>query len=59
MRFETFASLAQLDFITHAFTLRTDDDTKAEAFESRLLRQLGFAGGASAEQTHGNAAYRL
>ena len=55
MRFETFAPLAQLDFITHAFTLRTDDDTKAEAFESRLLRQLGFAGGASAEQTHGNA----
>ena len=55
MRFETFAPLDQLDFIIHAFTLRTDDDSKAEEFQSQLLRQFGFSDCASAEQTHGNA----
>ena len=53
MRLETFAPLAQFDFLTHAFSLRTDD-TKTANFEPRLLRQLGFTGYASAEQTHGN-----
>jgi polyphenol oxidase len=53
MRLETFAPLEQFDFLTHAFSLRTAD-TKTDDFEPRLLRQLGFAGYASAEQTHGN-----
>lgn len=53
MRLETFAPLAQFDFLTHAFSLRTDD-TKADDFEARLLHELGFAGYASAEQPHGN-----
>ena len=50
MHFETFAPLEQLDFIQHTFTLRTDEDTKAEDYETRL----GLTGFASAEQTHGN-----
>lgn len=56
MRVETFAPLSQLPFITHAFTLRTDEDTKDPAFESRAVIELGFSGFASAEQTHGNRA---
>jgi YfiH family protein len=54
MQFETFAPLEKLDFIQHAFTLRTDDDTRTGEFENRLGRQFGFGGFASAEQTHGN-----
>ena len=50
MRFETFAPLTQLEFITHAFTLRTTEDTKADDFETRL----GLTAYASAEQPHGN-----
>jgi copper oxidase (laccase) domain-containing protein len=53
MRCETFAPLERLDFLTHAFSLRTDE-TKSDDFEPRLLRQLGFTGYATAEQTHGN-----
>jgi len=53
MRLETFAPLEQFDFLTHAFSLRTDD-TKSDDFEPRLLRELGLTGYASAEQTHGN-----
>ena len=44
---ETFAPLARLDFITHFFTLRTTEDTKADDF-------LGLTGSATAEQTQGN-----
>src|SRR5271167_3350844 len=56
MEFETFAPLRQLSFITHAFTLRTDEDTKTDDFERRALVELGFSPTrfASAEQTHGN-----
>ncbi len=56
MQFETFAPLRLLPFITHAFTLRTDEDTKADGFEGHALTELGFSstGFASAEQTHGN-----
>ena len=56
MQFETFAPLRQLPFLTHAFTLRTTEDTKADDFESRTLAALGFSPTrfASAEQTHGN-----
>lgn len=50
---ETFAPLTGLEFIFHAFTLRTAE-SKADDFEPRILRQLGFTGYASAEQTHGN-----
>src|ERR1700722_11131431 len=56
MQFETFAPLRQLPFITHAFTSRTDEDTKADDFEGHVLTELGFSHTrfASAEQTHGN-----
>jgi copper oxidase (laccase) domain-containing protein len=54
MRFETFAPLTEFDFITHAFSLRTDDNTKTDEFESRLVHDLGLTGYASAEQPHGN-----
>jgi copper oxidase (laccase) domain-containing protein len=53
MQFETFTPLAQLDFITHAFTLRTEDDSKSDEFEVRVLRSLGFSVCVSAEQIHG------
>ncbi len=54
MQFETFAPLRQFPFVTHAFTLRTTEDTKAEDFEGRALAALGFSPArfASAEQTH-------
>ena len=56
MPFETFAPLDRIPLVTHAFTLRTRDDTKADDFETRTLTTLGFAPNrfASAEQTHGN-----
>jgi purine-nucleoside/S-methyl-5'-thioadenosine phosphorylase / adenosine deaminase len=56
MPFETFAPLLRIPFVTHAFTLRTSEDTKADDFEARALTTLGFASNrfASAEQTHGN-----
>jgi copper oxidase (laccase) domain-containing protein len=56
MQFETFAPLCQIPLITHAFTLRTNEDTKADDFEGRALADLGFSPPrfASAEQTHGN-----
>ena len=56
MQFETFAPLRQLPLIAHAFTLRTNEDTKADDFESRALAALGFSPVrfASAEQTHGS-----
>ena len=43
MQFETFAPLNQLPFITHAFTLRTTEDTKADDFEGRVVADLGFS----------------
>jgi YfiH family protein len=56
MSFETFAPLSRVPFVTHAFTLRTSDDTKADDFEARALLTLGFVSNrfVSAEQTHGN-----
>src|SRR5580704_7788717 len=56
MEFETFAPLRQLPFITHAFTLRTTEDTKADDFESRVLTAVGLSPTrfAAAEQTHGH-----
>jgi hypothetical protein len=56
MPFETFAPLRQIPSITHAFTLRTSDDTKADDFEVRALNSLGLSSSqfASAEQTHGS-----
>jgi YfiH family protein len=56
MPFETFAPLRTLDFVTHAFTLRSQDDTRADAFEDDTLRALGFdpRHHVSAEQPHGN-----
>lgn len=56
MQFETFPPLAQLDFVVHAFTLRTDADTKTDHFEWHVVRSLGLAADAyaSAEQPHGN-----
>jgi polyphenol oxidase len=56
MQWETFAPLRQLSFITHAFTLRTGEDTRTDEFEAQALTTFGFSSGrfASAEQTHGN-----
>jgi polyphenol oxidase len=54
MRLETFAPLDRLDIITHAFTLRTADDTRTDDYEARVVRDLGFQQFARAEQPHGN-----
>lgn len=54
MRWETFAPLEQLDFITHAFSLRTDEDTRSDSFQRQTLQSLGFPQFADAEQIHGN-----
>jgi hypothetical protein len=56
MPFETFAPLGQIPFITHAFTRRTNEDTKTDDFEAHALTTLGLSPSrfVSAEQTHGN-----
>lgn len=54
MQFETYAPLAGLDFITHAFTLRTTDDTRAADFEQRVAAAFGLPWFARAGQPHGN-----
>jgi copper oxidase (laccase) domain-containing protein len=51
---ETFPLLAALPFVSHTFTLRTSEDTKADDFPQRMLQSLGFSRFATAEQTHGN-----
>jgi len=55
MRFDTFAPLRQIPFVTHAFSLRTSENTRADDFEVRALTALGFSSDrfASAEQVHG------
>jgi YfiH family protein len=54
MQFETFAPLDQLEIITHAFTLRTGEDTKTDEFQQHAINSLGFSQFATAEQTHGD-----
>ena len=57
MQFETFAPLSQFPFVLHAFTLRTTEDTKTDAYEERSVATFGTclaACYASAEQPHGN-----
>lgn len=56
MQFETFAPLEQLAFITHAFTIRSNDDTKADDFEQKTLQSVGLPPHhyVTAQQTHGN-----
>jgi polyphenol oxidase len=56
MQWETFAPLRQIPFVTHAFTLRTSEDTRTDEFEAQAVAALSFRPGrfASAEQTHGN-----
>jgi copper oxidase (laccase) domain-containing protein len=54
MQWETFAPLDRIDFITHAFTLRTDDDTRADDYEGRFVRSFGFEQFVRAGQPHGN-----
>jgi polyphenol oxidase len=51
---ETFPPLAALPLISHAFSHRTSEDTKADDFPQRMLQSLGFSRFATAEQTHGN-----
>ncbi len=51
---ETFAPLDALPFVFHAFTQRTDADTKAGDYEQRLVRSFGYEQFARAEQPHGN-----
>jgi hypothetical protein len=53
--FETFAPLNSLPFIRHAFSLRTEHDTRTANFAARFLRQLGYDHFAAAGQPHGNA----
>lgn len=57
MQWESFAPLAALPFIAHAFTLRSAMDTKAVGVEDSVVALCGFAPGqfATAEQIHGNA----
>jgi copper oxidase (laccase) domain-containing protein len=52
--YETFTPLAALPHIFHAFTLRTDADTKSPAYEQQLVAAFGYHHFARAEQTHGN-----
>lgn len=52
--FETFAPLAELPGIVHAFTLRTAADTKADGYEERVARFFGYEFFARADQPHGN-----
>lgn len=52
MQYETFAPLEQLDFITHAFTLRCDEDTRSDDYERRLVESFGFSEWARAGQPH-------
>lgn len=54
MQVETFAPLDRLGLVTHAFTLRTAEDTKADEFQQHVVNSLGFSEFATAEQTHGN-----
>lgn len=51
---EMFAPLAELPGIVHAFTLRTDADTKAGDYPERVSRSLGYSHFAQAGQPHGN-----
>ena len=55
MRLETFAPLDRLGFVSHAFTIRTAEDTKADDFQQRVVKSLGYSEFASAGQPHGNA----
>jgi copper oxidase (laccase) domain-containing protein len=55
MQFETFAPLDRLGFVSHAFTLRTAEDTKADDFQQRVVKSLGYSEFACAGQPHGNA----
>jgi copper oxidase (laccase) domain-containing protein len=52
--FETFPPLAALPGIRHAFSLRTDHDTRAETFPADFARQLGYRRFVTAEQPHAN-----
>jgi len=52
--FETFDPLAELPFLFHAFTLRTDAPTRDDNYEQRLAAAFGYEQWARAEQTHGN-----
>lgn len=53
----TFAPLAAIPQLQHAFTLRTaDHDTRSETFAQDLARQCGFPACVTAEQPHGNIA---
>jgi copper oxidase (laccase) domain-containing protein len=56
MEHETFAPLADLGTVIHAFTRRGAADTKSDEHAARFLSGLGFspAHHAAAEQTHGN-----
>ncbi|MCX7887234.1 MAG: polyphenol oxidase family protein [Verrucomicrobiae bacterium] len=52
--FETFAPLRSLPFLFHAFTLRTDADTRAPNYERAMVRAFGHRKFARAEQPHSN-----
>jgi copper oxidase (laccase) domain-containing protein len=52
--FETFAPLAALPFVRHAFSIRTGHDTRSDDFAGQFVRQLGYDRFAAAEQPHGD-----
>lgn len=54
MWFETFAPFAGRADIVHAFTLRTDADTRADDYPARVAQHFGYRHHAGAEQIHGN-----
>lgn len=53
MELETFAPLAGLPRLAHAFTRRTLTPTQTPEFQETLLRRFGYATAATAEQVHG------
>lgn len=52
--FETFAPLAALPGFVHAFSLRTDENTRADDYPKRFIASLGWPRFASAGQPHSN-----
>jgi copper oxidase (laccase) domain-containing protein len=56
MQFETFPPLQRLPLITHAFTLRSPEDTRSPDYESRVAQHFGYRHFARAAQPHGGVA---
>lgn len=55
MQWENFAPLSSIPSVFHAFSLRTEINTKTDDFPRQALRTLGYDSFAAAEQPHGNS----